>query len=50
MPRYEGSNPATVDELHDQAMNELVREFTAWRRSAGSGSAEDETDEPPEGG
>jgi hypothetical protein len=47
MPRYEGTNRATVDELHDQAMNELVREFTAGRRSAGPDSAVDKIDEPP---
>jgi hypothetical protein len=48
LPHCDGTNDPVVDELHDRAMDEIVAEFTAWRRSAALDTAAAKIDEPPE--
>jgi hypothetical protein len=48
LPHCDGTTDPVVDELHDKAMDEIVAEFTAWRRSAAAHTAVAEIDEPPE--
>jgi hypothetical protein len=40
LPRCDGTNDPVVNELHDRAMDELVAEFTTWRRSTACGCRE----------
>lgn len=49
MPRYEGTDPNTVDALHDAAMDDLVQLYVALRNVGGSQIDPEPSERPAEG-